>query len=184
MTLTKLEARAKLHWDQNAKIAILVGGGDGMGPLLETAKAIDQSQADSQLVVLAGKNSSLKTALEAVAWKKKTLIYGFTSEFDVFLRAADLLISKAGPATITEAAALGTPMIINGAIKFQESPNADYVVAQGAGMYAEGPSRVAAALEFVLSTPHKLEELIAGVKKLADAKAVYRIADEIWASIV
>jgi 1,2-diacylglycerol 3-beta-galactosyltransferase len=183
MTLTKLEARQKLGWDENAKIVILVGGGDGMGPLLETAKAIDSSSADSQLVVLAGKNTGLKDALEAVLWKKKTIIYGFTKDFDVFLRAADLLISKAGPATITEAAALGTPMIINGAIKFQESPNAEYVVREGAGMYAEGAKNVATALEQVLSTPHKLEELEAGVKKLADATAVYRIADEIWASI-
>ena len=183
MSLSQLEARQKLGWDENAKIVILVGGGDGMGPLLETAKAIDASSADSQLVVLAGKNTGLKNTLEAVPWKKKTTIYGFTSEFDVFLRAADLLISKAGPATITEAAALGTPMIINGAIKFQESPNAEYVVREGAGMYAEGASKVALALEQVLSTPDKLEQLKAGVKKLADASAVYRIADEIWQSL-
>ncbi len=183
MKLTQLEARDQLGWDKDATIVILVGGGDGMGPLLETAKNIDACQANCQLVVLAGKNTTLKESLEAVTWRKKTTIYGFTSEFDVFLRAADLLISKAGPATITEAAALGTPMIINGAIKFQESPNAEYVVAQGAGMYAEGAKNVAAALEEVLSTPHKLEALKAGVKKLADATAVYRIADEIWESI-
>ena len=74
-------------------------------------------------------------------------------------------------------------MIINGAIKFQESPNAEYVVAQGAGMYAEGAKNVAIALEQVLTTPNKLEQLESGVKKLADATAVYRIADEIWQSI-
>jgi 1,2-diacylglycerol 3-beta-galactosyltransferase len=134
-------------------------------------------------VVLAGKNASLKAALEAQTWRKKTMVYGFTAEFDVFLRAADVLISKAGPATITEAAALGTPMILNGAIKFQESPNAEYVVQQGAGLYAEGASKVSAALEDVLSTPGKLKTLEAGVKKLADPLAVYRIADEIWQSL-
>jgi 1,2-diacylglycerol 3-beta-galactosyltransferase len=183
MQLSKLEARDHLGWDKTAKIAILVGGGDGMGPLLETAKAIDANPTDSQLVVLAGKNAPLKAALEAQNWRKKTMIYGFTSEFDVFLRAADVLISKAGPATITEAAALGTPMILNGAIKFQESPNAEYVVQQGAGLYAEGANKVAAALEDVLSTPGKLEALETGVKKLADPLAVYRIAEEIWGSL-
>lgn len=183
MTLSKLEARRHLGWDESAKIAILVGGGDGMGPLLETAQAIDANPTDSQLVVLAGKNQPLKESLEAVNWRKKTQIYGFTSEFDIFLRAADVLISKAGPATITEAAALGTPMLLNGAIKYQESPNAEYVVAQGAGLYAEGAGKVAAALEQVLSAPQMLESLEAGVKKLADPLAVYRIADEIWGSL-
>ncbi|MFN3266441.1 MAG: MGDG synthase family glycosyltransferase [Deinococcales bacterium] len=183
MTLSKLEARQQLGWDKSAKIALLVGGGDGMGPLLETAKAIDANPVDAQLVVLAGKNLSLQQALEAVNWRKKTQIYGFTSDFDIFLRAADILISKAGPATITEAAALGTPMILNGAIKYQELPNAEYVVAQGAGLYAEGAARVAATLERVLSTPQMLESLEAGVKKLADPLAVYRIADEIWGTL-
>ena len=184
MNLTKLEARAKVGWDANAKIALLVGGGDGMGPLLETAKAIDASAADVQLVVLAGKNSSLKASLDNQTWRKKTTIYGFTNEFDVFLRAADVLITKAGPATITEAAALGTPMILNGAIRFQETPNAEYVVQQGAGLYAEGASNVAAALEDVLNSPGKLEALEIGAKKLADPTAVYRIADEIWQSLI
>jgi 1,2-diacylglycerol 3-beta-galactosyltransferase len=183
MSLSKLEAREQLGWDNGAKIAVLVGGGDGMGPLLETAKAIDASDADSQLVVLAGKNTALKDSLEAQTWRKKTMIYGFTPNFDVFLRAADVLISKAGPATITEAAALGTPMILNGAIKYQESPNAEYVVQQGAGLYAEGASKVATALADVLSTPGKLEALETAVKKLADPLAVYRIADEIWGSL-
>ncbi len=183
MHLTQAAARAKLGWDQDAKIVILAGGGDGMGPMLETAKAIDASVANAQLVVLAGKNVALKESLETIQWRKKTIIYGFTTDFDLFLRAADVLISKAGPATIVEAAALGTPMILNGAIKYQESPNAEYVVQQGAGLYAEGAQKVAATLEQVLSTPGKLEAMQAAVQKLAEPEAVYRIAEHIWTSL-
>jgi 1,2-diacylglycerol 3-beta-galactosyltransferase len=183
VSITKSEAREKLGWDLNAKIALLVGGGDGMGPLLETAQAIDQSGADASLVVVAGKNEALKHALESVAWRKPTRVYGFSSEMEILMRAADVLISKAGPATITEAAALGVPLIMNGAIKFQESPNAEYVVANGAGLYADHPKAVADALTDVLETPGKLEALETGIKKLAAPDAIWRIADEIWSSV-
>lgn len=183
VTITKREAREKLGWDVDGKIALLVGGGDGMGPLLETAQAIDQSAANAQLIVVAGKNETLKHALEAVPWRKPTRVYGFTSEMEIFMRAADVLISKAGPATITEAAALGVPMIMNGAIKFQESPNAEYVVANGAGLYADDPKAVADALTAVLETPGKLSALEAGIQKLAAPDAIWRIADEIWSSL-
>jgi 1,2-diacylglycerol 3-beta-galactosyltransferase len=180
VTISKAEARAKLGWDAQARIVLLVGGGDGMGPMLETAKAIDASRAQVHLVAVAGKNASLKRALETVPWQKPTQVYGFCSEMEIMMRAADVLISKAGPATITEAAMLGTPMILNTAIKYQESPNADYVVEQGAGLYAPGAQPVAAALEAVLGTPGRLEALENAARKLAAPDAVYRIADEIW----
>jgi 1,2-diacylglycerol 3-beta-galactosyltransferase len=183
VTLSKAEARAKLGWEPNARIVLLVGGGDGMGPLLETAKAIDANQSNAHLVAVAGKNTVLKEALEAVSWRKPTMIFGFTSEMEIMMRAADVLVSKAGPATITEAAMLGTPMILSGAIKYQESPNADYVVEQGAGLYAPGAQPVAAALEAVFGTPGRLEALEAAARKLAAPDAVYRIADEIWNTI-
>jgi 1,2-diacylglycerol 3-beta-galactosyltransferase len=183
VTLSKAEARQQLGWDAVARVVLLVGGGDGMGPVLETAKAIDSNGAKAHLVVVAGKNAALKDALDAVSWHKPTTIYGFTSEMDVMMRAADVLVSKAGPATITEAAMLGTPMILNGGIRYQESPNADYVVVQGAGLYAPGAGPVASALEAVLGTPGRLEALETAARKLAAPDAVYRIADEIWNTV-
>jgi 1,2-diacylglycerol 3-beta-galactosyltransferase len=117
--------------------------------------------------------------LKAVAWRNSVRVYGFTSQMDVFMRASDVLISKAGPATITEAAMLGVPMILYGAIQHQESPNAEYVQQHEAGIYAPSPEGVVAALER-LSDPVTLARFEAGVRRLAVPDAIWRIADEIW----
>jgi 1,2-diacylglycerol 3-beta-galactosyltransferase len=180
--VTKHEAREQLGWTQTDPVVLLVGGGDGMGPLVATARAVDARRAAFQQVVVAGRNQAMKAALDATQWQHPTRVYGFVDNLQVFMRAADLMITKAGPATITEAALIGTPMVISGAIKFQESPNVDYVVAHGAGVYAPGPQRVAGAVERLLSNGnHTLQELAQGVKKLAQPDAIWNIADEIAA---
>jgi 1,2-diacylglycerol 3-beta-galactosyltransferase len=180
VTLTKAEARAQLGWHPTARIAVLVGGGDGMGAVTATAHHIDASAMQGELVIICGRNAQLKAQLERVAWRHPVRMYGFVDNMEVILRAADVLITKAGPATITEAAAVGVPMILNGAIRHQESPNADYVVAQGAGLYEIDPARVAAALTEVMNDEVRLAALAAGVRKLAQPDAIWNIADEIW----
>ncbi|MCC7207576.1 MAG: glycosyltransferase [Anaerolineae bacterium] len=179
VTLSKAEARAQLGWTQDAQVALLVGGGEGMGPLVATAEAIDDQDLTSELVVIAGRNEAMKAALEKHVWKRPTRVYGFVDNMQILLRAADVLITKAGPATITEAATLGTPLILSGAIAFQETPNAEYVVRKRAGLWAPGPAQVAEALARVFRNPAKLAVLVEGVKKLAQPDAIWNIADEI-----
>jgi 1,2-diacylglycerol 3-beta-galactosyltransferase len=180
LKLSKREAREQLGWDLDARIVLMVGGGDGMGPIVETAKAIDAQPTDCHLAVIAGRNEEMKTALEAISWKRPTQIYGFVNNIEVLMRAADLLITKAGPGTITEAATIGVPMILSGAIPYQESPNIDYVVERGAGVYAPGPRKVAESVVEILSNGGvALQYLSDGVRKLAQPDAIWKIADEI-----
>jgi 1,2-diacylglycerol 3-beta-galactosyltransferase len=181
VTLTKQEARAQLGWTPRAPVVLLVGGGDGMGPLVATARAVDAQSAPCEMVIVAGRNQQLKEALEAISWKRPTKIYGFVDNMQIFMRAADLLITKAGPATITEAALVGLPMVLSGAIPFQESPNVDYVVEKGAGVYAPGPQRAADAVTHILTSGDEvLQQLSVGAQKLAQPDAIWRIADTVW----
>ncbi|MBX3064655.1 MAG: glycosyltransferase [Anaerolineae bacterium] len=185
LQLSKAEARAQLDWDHHARIGLLVGGGDGMGRLLETAQAIDSALAASgnkqaQLVVIAGRNQELQHQLAQTTWRGKVRVYGFVSNIELMMRAADVMISKAGPASITEAAIMGLPLLLNGAIPYQETVNAEYVVKQGVGLYETEPERVAAAFVGILSDETKLAQMAESISKLAQPEAIWRIADEIW----
>ncbi len=182
LSISKLDARAQLGWRPDKRVILVVGGADGMGPLISTARAIDGRQLDCQLVVVAGHNQALKAALENVSWRGPVRIYGFVDNMHVFMRASDLLITKAGPATISEAALVGLPMVLNSAIKFQESPNVDYVVEHSAGVYAVGPKRTADSVQGLLENGAvALEKLASGAARLAQPDAIWKIADEIWA---
>ncbi len=53
---------------------------------------------------------------------------GFVSQMAEYMVAADVLISKAGPGTIAEAAALGLPVMLTSYLPGQEEGNVDFVV--------------------------------------------------------
>lgn len=182
LTLSKAEARAALGWSAEARIVLMVGGGDGMGPVASTARAIDRRELPIELMIVAGRNEKLKATLEAHPWQRPTRIYGFVDNLQVLMRAADLLITKAGPATITEAATVGVPMILSAAIRHQESPNAEYVEQNGAGVYAPGPRRVAESVAHLMTGDGaELQRMAEGARKLAQPDSIWKIVGEIKA---
>ena len=61
----KQALRAKLGWPTDKPMVLLVGGGDGMGPLGRNARAIDKSGLDVGLAIVCGRNKKLQAALEA-----------------------------------------------------------------------------------------------------------------------
>jgi len=135
--------RQDFGWDAALPAVMLVAGGDGLGPLYETARAIDALNLPCQLVVIAGKNTALKARLEAATWNQPTHIYGFVRDMPDKMRGADILVTKAGPATISEAFVVGLPVILSDMIPGQEVGNVQYVVENGAGVFARQPRKVA-----------------------------------------
>lgn len=174
-------ARAELGWHQHLPTIMVIGGGEGMGPLYKTARAINDANLDCQIVIVSGRNKTLKTRLENADWQQPTHIYGFVTDMPKLMSAADILVTKAGPATISEACIAGLPMVLYDAIPGQETGNVDYVVQNNAGVFAPSPDEVAENLQ------RWLQEGIAGIKQrsenargLGRPNAVWDIAQEIY----
>ena len=86
--------RKKYGWPIDKPLVLLVGGGDGMGPLEETAYAINQANIDVSMVIVAGRNEVIKKRLETHNWQSPTFIYGFVKEMPEFMQAVDILVTK------------------------------------------------------------------------------------------
>jgi 1,2-diacylglycerol 3-beta-galactosyltransferase len=96
------------------------------------------------------------------------------------MAAADILVTKAGPATITEAFTAALPVILSDAIPGQEDGNVQFVIENEAGLYANTPAKVAAAVaDWLERGPAFLAERSASAHRLAQPDAVWLIADEI-----
>jgi len=134
--------RNKYGWKAEKFTVLVVGGGDGMGPLAETAHAIDESGLDLNLVIITGRNTKLKDYLETLSWENSTYIYGFTHDMPDFMRASDAIVTKAGPGTIAEALAAGLPIILYAKLPGQEDGNVTYVENRGVGIWAPDPQKV------------------------------------------
>ncbi len=178
----KRTARETLGWEQDKPAILIVGGGEGMGPLYETARAINARRLDCQIAVIAGKNTALKAQLEASEWNQPTHIYGFVTDMPRVMAASDIVATKAGPSTICEAAIAGVPVILYDYIPGQEDGNVSHVVDNHAGVFAPTSEEVAAAVEAWLANGGVLlREYVAGARAIARPNAVYEIADEVWA---
>lgn len=172
----RIALRERLGWRQDLPVALLVGGGEGMGPLAATALAIDVARLPLQLVVVAGRNKQLRQQLEQRPWKIPVTIYGFVTEMPDFMRAADVLISKAGPGTISEAFIAGLPVILYSKMPGQEDGNVDFVVQEGAGVWAPRPQLVVETLRTWLTHPEKRRAAAINAVRLARPDASRRIA--------
>ncbi|MEO1440019.1 MAG: glycosyltransferase [Chloroflexota bacterium] len=180
----KAEARAKMGLIPGKITVLMVGGGEGMGPLYQMAREINKYHLDIQLVVLAGKNKTLKGRLEAALWNQPTWIYPFTREMPTLMSAADIIVTKAGAASVTEAITAGLPIIISDVIPGQETGNVDFVVKSGAGLYPGSPEAVGETVAHWVSQGAKgLEARAAKARAAARPESAFEVADEImhWA---
>jgi len=168
--------RKLLKWPKDLPMILLVGGGEGMGPVEKTARAIVEAQLPSGLAIIAGRNEKLKARLEAETWPSHTFIYGFVRNMPDFMAAANILVTKAGPGTISEALNASLPMILYSRLPGQEDGNITYVTREGAGIWAPQPELIVASLEKWLRSPDQLSRAADACRRLARPQAARDIA--------
>ena len=181
---TKDEARRECGFDLNLPTVLLVAGGDGMGTIYKMVRALDAQQLDAQLVVICGRNEELKAKLENRVWNNPHHIFGYVTNYYAMPRimaASDIIVTKAGPSTISEAAIAGLPMILSDRIPGQESGNVRLVTENDAGVYLPKPEKVADTIvEWLREGPEKLAERAANARRIARPDAVWEIAEAVW----
>lgn len=175
-TGSREELRDQFGWPKDQPVVLMVGGGDGMGPLGQAVKAIDSARLPAFLAVVCGRNAHLVNDLEAHNWQLSHKIYGFVREMPEMMRAADVIVTKAGPGTISEAFIAGLPIILYSRLPGQEEGNVSYVVDEGAGVWAPEPGQVVNALRGWLANPAARERVAAASSRLARPQATRQIA--------
>ena len=83
-------------------------------------------------------------------------VFGYVNNVEELMAASDLLITKAGGVTVSEALAKRLPMLLYGSIPGQEESNTQFLVEHGAALAAKTPAEVYGALEELLARPERL----------------------------
>lgn len=153
--------RRNAGWRDDLPLLLVLSGGFGMGPVAEILAELDKVSQPFQTVVVTGRNEELRRELASQNRKHPTDVLGFASNMHELMAAADLIISKPGGLTSSEALALGKPLFILNPIPGQEAANSDFLLERGA----------AAKVNRVEDLPYRIEQLL-GSKKLSEmAKA-------------
>lgn len=116
----KAALRTELGLDEELPTVLIVGGGDGMGGIVDIASALGEKLGSSsdtasyQMVVVCGSNKDAQSKLSSKEWGPgvKASIQGFVNNMDEWMNASDALVTKAGPGTIAEASICGLPCML------------------------------------------------------------------------
>jgi len=171
--------RQQLQLDSTLPIVLLMGGGDGMGKMVDVAKALAQSNLPIQLVVVCGRNYAAQAVLKALNSNMPICVLGFVKTIPELMGLAYMLVTKAGPGTICEGFIAGLPIIIYDAVPGQEDANVTYVVENGAGAWAETPHDAVVKIANLLASPqayHYAQTAAFGLAKPNAAKDIAKIA--------
>jgi 1,2-diacylglycerol 3-beta-galactosyltransferase len=144
----KASLRQEFGLDLQLPAALLMGGGEGIGPVAEVAQAVARRLAQGgrpsgQLVVVCGRNRRLQEELAAQAWPIPIHVKGFLENVHEWMGACDCIITKAGPGTIAEALICGLPILLSSYIPGQEEGNIPFVVNNEVGAYSGDPQQIA-----------------------------------------
>jgi 1,2-diacylglycerol 3-beta-galactosyltransferase len=142
------DLRQALEMDLDLPAVMIIGGGEGIGPVEEIAVRMAEQLGSPELplglmVVICGRNQDLRDRLAARAWPMPTQIRGFVEDMPDWMAACDCVVTKAGPGTIAEALISGLAIVLSGHIPGQEEGNVPFVVDNGVGEYSEDPEEIA-----------------------------------------
>lgn len=153
---------AKLGLKTDLPTFLVMGGSYGV---LKSAKGICEKLANSpipvQSIIVCGKNKKLFLSLEAViAQGRNPLIrFEFVDNVEELMSVADLIITKAGGLTVSEALTKHLPLVIYKPIPGQEEENAQFVQRVGAGCGANDEEELELLLNRFLRHPEDLEKM-------------------------
>jgi processive 1,2-diacylglycerol beta-glucosyltransferase len=170
--------RKKLKLHPQRRTLLILGGGFGIGPVQEMVMAIDRLSLPLQVLVVAGKNEKLKRQLERVRYRQPVTVFGFVSNMEELMCASDLIMTKPGGLTSSEALALGKPLLIFSPIPGQETANSDYLLENGAASKLNHTDDIAFKINHMLD-PQRLADYSRNAKNLGRPRAALKICETI-----
>lgn len=161
--MDRQEARRRLDLPaEPAAVLVMTGSmgfGDVPGLLLELLKRLPE---EALLLVLGGNNEKLKETLRAeFSPCGNVRVLDFTQEVELYMDASDLLISKPGGLSTTEAAVRGIPLIHTTPIPGWEERNVAFFRERGLSLYGATAQEAAEQAVWLLEHPEEREAMVA-----------------------
>ena len=175
---SRAEARQKLKILDDGKVILIMGGGLGLGGMADALDDLENISGSVIVLVVTGKNSALRLHLAEQAKKSRhrVLVWGYTDEIPLLMSAADILLTKPGALTMSEAFALGLPLVLSEPIPGPEALNAKFAVDKGAAVWLDHRDRLSDVLRDLFQTPEKLTIMSEAALSAGRPKAAQEIA--------
>jgi len=175
------ELRASLGLPVDRRIVLMMGGGLGIGPLDVMMRALRGLDVPVAGAIIVGRNGRLEKRVHALAERTEypLRVFGFVDNVYDYMHASDLLLSKPGGMTSSEALSAQLPMVLVKPLPGQEERNTRYLVSKRAAIRARGEGHLTQAVREVLGTNGRRGQLGASMQLLRRPQAASAVAGRI-----
>lgn len=172
------ECLARLNLTGDRPVVLQLAGGFGVGPVEKLYRSLLSTERSLELVVVAGRNQALTDQLQQVRvpQRHRAKVVGYTTEMDQLMAAADLVVSKPGGLTSSEALACGAALAVVNPIPGQESRNSDFLLENGAAIKINNAATLPLKLARLFDDPRRLALLKSNARRLGKPQAALAIA--------
>lgn len=172
------QARKGIGLRDDLPVLLVLSGGFGVGPIGRILAEIDRLGRRVQVVVVCGRNEELRREIAAQDRRHPTHVFGFVANMHELMAAADLILTKPGGLTSSEALAMGKPLVLLDPIPGQEEENADFLLEHGAAVKVSRVEDLPFRLERLVGSP-KLAAISRAAASLGRPDAGMRICREV-----
>lgn len=173
----KNEAKTELGFGIDKPLIFVMMGSMGYGNIYSLIREIDKIEADCNVAVCCGNNKKARALIDRAALRKKFKTYGYISNVDRLMDAADCIVTKPGGLSVTESLSKELPMVFVDPIPGQEYRNVEFLVNNGVGLYTTKFFTVEDALNIYFNDSERRAEIESAVKRLSKPNAAKDIGD-------
>lgn len=170
-------ARQRCGLSPDGPVVLLLCGGFGVGPIERLFDELLTLAQPVQVVAITGRNETLRRRLQDRASRRpdRVRVVGYTDAMNEWMRAADLVVTKPGGLTTSEALVCGLPIVIVNPIPGQETRNSDCLLEHGAAIKVNNPRLLRYRLARLLGDPLRLKSLREAAAAMARPAAARQI---------
>ena len=161
----------ELGLDPRRFTVLAMVGAEGSPRALKNIARLAQLDRDLQMLVICGRNAELRRHVEQLQTRTPLLAVGFVDNVAELMRAADVLVTKAGGLTLAEAFCCGVPIVVHDVLAGQEAGNLEYVLQRQAVEYARSPVALSPADRRSCTTIRAASRRAGGTRRAAGASA-------------
>lgn len=160
------------------RVLVMAGAYGALGGVAELAEALEEAPGEVETTFVCGRSEALYEKVSALvsSWRAQPRVLGFVADVASEMLAADLVISKAGGITVSEALAIGRPLLIYKPIPGQEQRNCEFLQRHGAGVAVRTAGDLNRVLRDLLTHPGKLHLMAVNARRIGRPQAAWEVA--------
>jgi len=183
----QLQQKYNLHPD--LPTVLVSSGAFCLVPIEHTIKELLSAQPSLQVLALCGKNQELQRRIErleltgansnSIDAYRRLHVFGYVDQMDELMACSDVIVSKPGGLTVSEALARGVIFAIVNPIPGQEERNADFLLENGAAIRCNSELSLATRIVSLLADQDRCAAMRQNIARLARPRAAQDIANSV-----